>query len=122
VGVVYKASPSYSLSFSQRKVVEAPSETRIADGLACRKPNAQAMEIIWRNIARIIEVSDQEIAAAMRALYVDTHNLVDGAGAAGLAAALIQKEQNHGKRIGIAVTGGNVDMDVYARVLADELE
>ena len=122
VGVVSKASPSYSLSFSQRKVVEAPSETRIADGLACRKPNAQAMEIIWRNIARIIEVSDQEIAAAMRALYVDTHNLVEGAGAAGLAAALIQKEQNHGKRIGIAVTGGNVDMDVYARVLADELE
>jgi threonine dehydratase len=121
VGVVSKASPSYALSFIQREVVEAPAETKIADGMACRRPNAQAMEIIWKNVARIVEVTDEEIAAAMRALYEDTHNLVEGAGAAGVAAALADKELNRNKRIGIVVTGGNVDMDVYARVLAGEL-
>jgi threonine dehydratase len=121
VGVVSKASPSYSLSFAQRKVVEAPSKTEIADGLACRKPNAQAMEFIWKNVARIFEVSDGEIAAAMRALYEDTHNIVEGAGAAGVAAAMAEKKANYDKRIGIVITGGNVDMEVYARVLAGEM-
>jgi threonine dehydratase len=121
VGAVSKASPSYALSFSQHAVVEAPSETKIADGLACRKPNVHAMEVIWKDVSRIVEGTDAEIAAAMRALYEDTHNLVEGAGAAGLAAALVDKEQNKGKRIGIVVTGGNVDMNVYARVLAGEL-
>jgi threonine dehydratase len=60
VGIVSRASPSYSLSFKQHVVVEAPAETKIADGLACRKPNAQAMEFIWKNVCRIVEVSDGE--------------------------------------------------------------
>ncbi len=85
VGVVSNASPSYSLSFNQHAVVEAPAETKIADGLACRKPNQQAMEFIWENVARIVKVTDAEIAAAMRTLYEDTHNLVEGAGASGVA-------------------------------------
>ena len=120
VGVVSEASPSYSLSFSQHALVEAPAETKIADGLACRKPNAHAMEIIWNNVARIVEVTEAEIAAAMRALYEDTHNLVEGAGAAGVPRRC-EKQNNQGKRIGIVVTGGNVDMDMYAQVLAGEL-
>jgi threonine dehydratase len=101
--------------------VEAPSKAEIADGLACRKPNAHAMELIWKNVARIVEVKDAEIAAAMRALYEDTHNLVEGAGAAGVAAALAERQDNRAKRIGIVVTGGNVDMDMYVRVLAGEV-
>jgi threonine dehydratase len=121
VGVVSKASPSYSLSFSQRAVVEAPAATKIADGLACRKPNAQAIEFILRDVARILEVTDAEIASSMRALYEDTHNLVEGAAAAGLAAALLEKDLYLGKRIGIVLTGGNVDMDMYSRVLAGEI-
>jgi len=56
-----------------------------------------------------------------RQVYEDTHNLVEGAGAAGVAAALAEKQNNRGKRIGIVVTGGNVDMDMYARVLMGEL-
>jgi threonine dehydratase len=121
VGVVSRASPSYALSFRQHAIVEAPAETKIADGLACRKPNQQAMEFIWKNVARIVEVTDEEIGAAMRALYEDTHNLVEGAGAAGVAAALAEKDLNSGKRFGIVITGGNVDMDMYARVLTGEL-
>jgi threonine dehydratase len=117
VGVVAEGSPSYSLSFAQRKVVEAPSRTAIADGLACRIPNAEAMEVIWANVARIVEVSDAEIASAMRALYEDTHNLAEGAGAAGLAGALKERPLIGGKRIGIVLTGGNVDRAAYAEVL-----
>jgi threonine dehydratase len=116
VGVVSAASPSYALSFAQKKIVAAPSNTRIADGLACRMPNPQAMEAIWENVARIIEVTDEEIAHAMRIYYEDTHNVAEGAGAAGLAGAL--QEKNRGRRIGIVLTGGNVDRALYQSVLA----
>jgi threonine dehydratase len=118
VGVVASGSPSYSISFSQRKVVEAPSKTLIADGLACRLPNQQAMEAIWDNVARIVEVTDAEIAEAMRIYYEDTHNLAEGAGAAALAAAVREKSEHEGKRIGIILTGGNVDRELYNDVLA----
>jgi threonine dehydratase len=118
VGVVAAQSPSYSLSFKQRKVVEAPSVTEIADGLACRTPNAQAMEFIWDNVARIVEVSEAEIASAMRAYFQDTHNLTEGAGAAALAGAVKEKHLHGGKRIGIVLTGGNIDREAYAEVLA----
>jgi threonine dehydratase len=118
VGVVAAQSPSYALSFVQKQVIEAPSLTLIADGLACRKPNPQAMEVIWENVARIVEVSEDEIAAAMRALYEDTHNLAEGAGAASLAGALKEKGLHAAKRIGIILTGGNIDREAYAKVLA----
>jgi threonine dehydratase len=117
VGVVSEASPSYALSFEQKKVVEAPSQTRIADGLACRVPNALAMEAIWEHVARIIRVSDEQVMEAMRIYFTATHNVAEGAGAASLAGAMT--EDNKGRRIGIVLTGGNVDRAVYACVLAD---
>jgi threonine dehydratase len=116
VGVVSAASPSYALSFAQHKIVEAPSNTRIADGLACRLPNTQAMEVIRQNVARIVEVTDEQIADAMRIYYEDAHNVAEGAGAAALAGALT--EQNRDSRIGIVLTGGNVDRALYESVLA----
>jgi threonine dehydratase len=121
VGVVSSESPSYSLSFKERRIVEAPSRTAIADGLACRTPNSQAMEIIWNDVARIVEVTDAEIAQAMRAYYQDTHNLAEGAGAAPLAAALKESGSRRGKRIGIVLSGGNVDRETYQAVLAGAL-
>jgi threonine dehydratase len=121
VGVVASGSPSYLLSFLQRKVVEAPARTKIADGLACRTPNGSAMEIIWENVARIVEVSDVEIAEAMRAIYEDTHNVAEGAAAAALAAALKEKDTNIDKRIGVILTGGNVDADIFGRVLSGRM-
>lgn len=121
VGVVSAESHSYALSFKQRTIVEAASHTAIADGLACRTPNPQAMEAIWNNVARVVEVTDAEIANAMRIYYQDTHNLAEGAGAAALAGALREKEMLHGKRIGIILTGGNVDSAMYEQVLAGTL-
>jgi len=120
VGVVATGSPSYLMSFRQHKIVEAPSRTKVADGLACRTPNASAMEAIWENVARIIEVSDAEIAEAMIALYQDTHNLAEGAGAAALAGALKEIVLNKDRRIGIVLTGGNVDAEVFAKILTGE--
>jgi threonine dehydratase len=117
VGVVAADSPSYARSFQARGLVEAPSRTVIADGLACRKPDAAALEIIFAHVARFIEVSDAEVAAAMRAYYEDTHNLAEGAGAAALAGALQEKSNLRDKRVGIVLTGGNVDRGVYAAVL-----
>lgn len=119
VGVVSAASPSYALSFREHRVVEAPAATRIADGLACRLPNARAMEAIWDNVARILEVSDEQIAEAMRIYYEDTHNLAEGAGAAALAGALTERKSE--ERIGIVLTGGNVDREVYREVLGGNI-
>jgi threonine dehydratase len=123
VGVVAAASPSYALSFRERRIVEAPSQTRIADGLACRLPNSDAMQVIWENVARIIEVTDAEIASAMRALYEDTHNLAEGAAAAALAGALQERNhlRNESSSIGMILTGGNVDRDLYAKILEGTL-
>jgi threonine dehydratase len=115
VGVVAAESPSYARSFTEHQVVSAPAKTRIADGLACRTPNAAAMDVIWANVARIVEVSDEEIEEAMRIYYEDTHNAAEGAGAAALAGAL--REQQKRERIGIVLTGGNVDREVFGRVL-----
>ncbi|WP_420239815.1 threonine dehydratase [Telmatobacter bradus] len=119
VGVVAAKSPAYALSMRERKIVVAASHTVIADGLACSTPNSLAMEVIWKNVNRIIEVSDAEIASAMRAYYQDTHNLAEGAGAAALAGAIQEMRVHEGKRIGIILTGGNVDMDLYKQILAD---
>jgi threonine dehydratase len=121
VGVVAAKSPAYALSFNQRKIVEAPSRTELADGLACRAPNPDAMEVLWTNVARIVEASDSGIAQAVRAYYQDSHNLAEGAGAAALAGAMQQKNQLAGKRIGVILSGGNVDREIYQRVLAGEL-
>jgi threonine dehydratase len=122
VGVVAASSPSYAISFRERCVVEAPSLTRVADGLACRLPNAHAMEVIWQNVARIVEVSDAEIASAMRAYYQDTHNIAEGAAAAALAGALQERSQLNGSSpIGIVLTGGNIDRDLYMQVLEEAL-
>lgn len=113
IGVTSDACPAYALSFSERKLVEAPARTLIADGLACRTPSMSALEIIWANVTRIVEVSDEEIAEAMGIYYQDTHNLAEGAGAASLAAALKEQSALHGKRVGIVLSGGNVDREIF---------
>ena len=117
VGVVAAASPSYAHSFAERRIVAAPAQTVLADGLACRLPAKAAMDVIWANVNRMVEVQEAEIARAMRIYFQDTHNLAEGAGAAALAGALQQQAQLAGKRVAVVLTGGNVDAAVFARVL-----
>jgi threonine dehydratase len=78
------------------------------------------MEAISENVARILKVSDAEIAEAMFAIYQDTHNLAEGAGAAALAGAIQESAMNGRRRIGIVLTGGNVDAEVFAKILTGE--
>ncbi len=122
VGVVAAQSPCYAISFRQRKIVEAPSHTVIADGLACRLPDPDALETILHHVVRIVEVSDAEIMDAMRAYHQDTHNLAEGAGAAALAGALQEKRILRGKRVGIVLSGGNIDRGTYAAVIDDSVQ
>jgi threonine dehydratase len=117
VGVVSELAPAYALSFEARKAVSAPATTAIADGIACRTPDEAAVAIICKNVERILRVTDDEIRAAMKLFFTATHNVVEGAGAASLAAALQEKEMLAGKRVGVIATGGNVDHDVFAGVL-----
>ena len=118
VGVVSAHATSYLQSFRERRVVEAPVTTQLADGMACRIADEEALEIVLREAEDVVAVTDGEVAQAMRALFADTHNVAEGAGAAGLAAATQQSERWHGRAVGVALTGGNVDTEVFARVLA----
>ncbi len=120
VGVVSAHATAYLDSFRAGRAVEAPVTTLLADGMACRLPDEAALKLILAEVDDIVAVSDDEIAAAMRALFSDTHNVAEGAGAAGLAAAMQpdQRRRWHGKTVGLTLSGGNVDRDVFARVLA----
>jgi threonine dehydratase len=118
VGVVSAHADAYLRSFQERRAVEAPVTTELADGMACRVPDPQALEVILREVDDVVAVSDAQVALAMRALFADTHNVAEGAGAAAVAGALAQRERWAGRCIGVPLTGGNVDTDVFARVLA----
>jgi threonine dehydratase len=118
VGVVSAHATAYQQSFRAGRVIESPATTRLADGMACRLPDAQALEVIRREVDDVIAVTDDEIAAAMRALFADTHNVAEGAGAASLAGAIQQRERWARRTVGVALTGGNVDSAVFAGVLS----
>lgn len=120
VGVVSQHSPAYARSFAARKAISVPSETRIADGMACRTPDAGALEILLRGLSRIVEVSDSEVAEAMRTLYACTHNVAEGAGATSFAALTNERERWQGKRVAVIMSGGNVDTSVLVSVLGGE--
>lgn len=113
VGVQSTEAPSYALSFAAGKVVTTKTSNTLADGMATRIPDADAFALIRKGAARIVQVSDDEVAAAIRAYWTDTHNLAEGAGAAALAAALQEKNKLSGKRVGLVLSGGNIDFDLF---------
>jgi threonine dehydratase len=95
--------------------VTTNSSNTQADGVATRSPDAEALAIILKGASRIVQVTDDEFGAAIRAYWTDTHNLGEGAGAAALAAALSEKDRLRGKRVGLILTGGNIDFDLFQR-------
>ena len=118
VGVVAERAPSYALSFEAGQPVSTNSCDTVADGVSVRVPDADALEIILEGVERVVAVSEDEIEAAMRAYFADTHNLAEGAGAAPLAALIKEKDAMAGKKVGLVLSGGNVDTEVYRRILA----
>ncbi len=121
VGVVSTHATSYLDSFRAGRVIAAPVTTVLADGMACRVAEQEALEVVRREAEDVVAVSDDEVAQAMRALFSDTHNVAEGAGAAGLAAAMQQRGRLAGRSVGVVVTGGNIDSDMFARVLSERI-
>lgn len=120
VGVQSERAPSYALSFAAGRVVTTESADTFADGMATRVPDPQAFEIIRSGAERIVTVSEDEIAGAMRALFTDTHNVAEGAGAAPLAALLKEQGAMRGRKAGVILSGGNIDLSLFCRVMAGE--
>lgn len=118
IGVVAEGAPAYALSYAAGRVVETNASDTIADGMATRMPDPDALAMILQGAARVVTVTDAEIAGAVRAYYSDTHNLAEGAGAAALAALLQERERQAGRRVGVILSGGNVDRPVYLKLLA----
>jgi len=117
VGVVSTEAAAAKLSFEANVICETASANTFADGLAVRKPIAQAFDIYKEGAARIVSVSEGEIAEAMRVYYTDTHNLAEGAGASALAALMQERGRMEGKKVGVILSGGNIDRSVYAKVI-----
>ena len=120
VGVVSAHANTYAKSFVSRSPVESTVSTKIADGIDCRVPEQSALDLIWKGVERIVQVSDTEIAESMRIMYECTHNVCEGAGAAAIAAALQESSKNKGQKVAVIASGGNVDRDVFTKILNGE--
>ena len=119
VGVVSSHAPTYQRSFRAGRAIPAPVTTVVADGLACREPDADSLAAIFDYADDVLAVTDDEVAHAMRLYYRATHNLAEGAGAAALAAAMQHKDSAliKGRKVGLPLTGGNVDADLFRHIL-----
>jgi len=117
VGVVSSAADAYAQSFEQGRIVTTATADTFADGMACRLPHPQAFALVREHAARIVRVTDNEVAEAMRVYHEATHNTAEGAGAAALAALMQERGRQAGKRVAVVLSGANVDRARYAQVL-----
>jgi threonine dehydratase len=118
VGVQSTEAPAYALSLAAGHVVRTNSADTLADGMATRAPDEEAFAVIKKGAARIALVRDEEIAEAIRAYWTDTHNLAEGAGAAALAAATKERARLKGRKVGLVLSGGNIDLELFQRWIA----
>ncbi len=119
-GVVSAHARAYAISFTAKQPLESPVSTRLADGVACSMTDPEALELILNGVERIVEVTDAEIAEAMRIIFECTHNVSEGAGAAGFAAVMKEKDKLGGLKVGTVLSGGNVDRNLFAAVLSSK--
>lgn len=120
VGVVADNAPAFALSFNAGRPISTENANTFADGMACRQPPAESLAIVLEGASRVIRVSENEIASAIRYLYTDTHNLAEGAGAASLAALLKDPNALDYRKAGVVLCGGNIDMAVFAKILSGQ--
>jgi len=117
VGVVAEKAPAFALSFEAGRLISTDSADTFADGMACRQPPLESLEMVLKGAARVLRVSEDEIASAIRYLYTDTHNLAEGAGAASLAALLKDPCTSGFTKAGVVLCGGNIDMTIFSQVI-----
>jgi threonine dehydratase len=117
VGVVSQHANGYARSFAAGKVIATDTAHTFADGLAVRVPDAAALDVIRRGADRIVEVSEPELVEAIGIYFTDTHTVAEGAGAATLAALLKERDRMQGRRVGLVLSGQNIDRAVMSEVL-----
>jgi threonine dehydratase len=117
IGVVSAHARAYAASFAERRPVELPAATRLADGMAVRTPDREALELIWRHVERVVEVTDEEVARAIALIFECTHNCAEGAGAAPVAAIAKERGRLAGRKVAAVLSGGNIDRDMFAQAL-----
>jgi threonine dehydratase len=117
IGVCATGAPAYALSFDAKRRVTTETVNTMADGMSCRVPDPFALKVILSGVARIITVTDEEIRAAIRYLFADTHNVAEGAAAAPLAALLKERSQMQGRRVALIQSGGNIDTQLFREAL-----
>jgi threonine dehydratase len=117
IGVVSAHAPAYAHSFAERRFIEHPSSTRVAEGVACKTPNAEALAWIIEHAHEIVTITDDEALSAMREILQATHNLPEGSGALAYAAIKKQQDQWQGKRLACILSGGNGSMAILKRVM-----
>lgn len=118
VGVVSAHARAYAISFAAKRATDSPVTTLLADGMACRTPHPEALEIIWKYVDHMVEVTDDEVALAMRTIYECTHNCAEGAGAAAVAAIAKERDSTRGLKVAAVLSGGNVDRQMFIAALA----
>ncbi len=118
VGVVSEGAPSTLLSFERGEVVPTDSAATFVDGVATRSPDAEAIAGIVAGAARIVAVTDDATADAMRIIYRTTHNVAESAGAIALAGLLSEPLDQRGARSAFVLCGGNVDTAQFRDVLS----
>jgi len=121
VGIVAENAPAYALSFDAGRAISTNTADTIADGIACRTPNAEAVKIICEGAERVVRIEEEEFLDAMAAYFVDTHNVAESAGAGPLAALLKERDAMAGKKVGLILSGGNSDRAMFRDVLARKL-
>lgn len=120
VGVVSTEADAAKKSFVAGKLIETSSANTFADGLAVRSPVQEAFDVYANGASDIISVTEEEIAHAIRLYFSCTHNIAEGAGAASLAAAIQQKQHLKGKKVGVILTGSNIDTALFQRILNND--
>jgi threonine dehydratase len=118
IGVGAVNAPATALSFEAGKPVTTATARTFADGIATREPLGEVVDTIRRGAARFVKVTEDEMAHAMRVYFDDTHHVAEGAGAAPLAALWQERERMAGKRVGVILSGGNIERARFSQVLA----
>ncbi len=119
VGVVSEGADCYAQSFERGEPVSTNAVNTFAGGLAVRNPNPGALKLIIKSVDRIVRVSDAGLLAAMGHYFTDSHNIAEGAGASALAALAVEADRMAGRKVGVVLSGGNIDAGVYAKALAE---
>lgn len=118
IGVVAEGAPAYALSFEAGRLVNTDRAETFVDGVACRRPDAAALDTILKHASRVLRITDDEVRGAMRAVFQDTHNLCEPAGAIAVAGILRERDRVAGRRVAAVLSGANVDLEVFRGVLA----